>query len=186
MSVLEWRHCPRCAGTLEPVHRNDDCHVRCPRCGFKQYDNPLPTTVALVLRGDQLLLVQRADEPRKGYWDTVGGFLTAGETAEECVVRELREELGCGIARMAPLGTFTSIYGDTGRATVGVAFVCELAPDASIRLSSENTAVKWFDLDDVPELAFQDGHDAVEALRRKAEHEPRARGEHFTPRRADD
>lgn len=166
MSVLEWKHCPRCGASLEAVRLDDDAHVRCTRCGFVQYDNPLPTTLALVLRGDQLLLVQRAQDPRKGYWDTVGGFLNAGETAEECVAREVDEELGCRIARMTPLGTFASIYGETGRATLGVAFVCELSPDASIRLSSENAAVEWFDLDDVPELAFQDGHDAVEALRR--------------------
>jgi NAD+ diphosphatase len=166
VSILDWKHCPRCGAALEAVARADDAHVRCPRCGFVQYDNPLPTTVALVLRGDRLLLVQRADHPRKGYWDTVGGFLNAGETAEECVTREVVEELGCEIACMTPLGTFASVYGDTGRATVGVAFVCELSPDASIHLSKESTAAEWFDLDNVPELAFQDGHDAVEALRR--------------------
>jgi NADH pyrophosphatase NudC (nudix superfamily) len=165
MSILEWRHCPRCAGPLTAHAQTDDVHVACPACGFVQYDNPAPTTLAMVLRGeDEVLLARRAHEPNRGRWDTVGGFLNPGETAEECVVRELREELGVTVVDVRPAGTYVSTYGDGGRRTIGMAFTCALPAGARIELSEENLEVAWFRLDDVPELAFQDSRDAVADL----------------------
>ena len=150
-----------CASPLQ----GDASHVACPACGFEQYENPAATTLALVVRGDELLLVRRAQAPRTGLWDTIGGFVDPGETAEDCVRRELREEVGAEIAGLVPLGTFASTYGETGRRTLGIAFVCRLVGDGALRLSDENDAARWFALDDLPELAFADGDDAVAALR---------------------
>lgn len=48
----------------------------------------------MVLRGDEVLLVERAREPLKGYWSLPGGVLEVGELAEEAVRREVREETG--------------------------------------------------------------------------------------------
>lgn len=161
MSLSAWRSCPVCAGPLTHA----ETHVACAACGFVQYENPAATTLALVLAGRELLLVRRAQAPRAGLWDTIGGFVDPGETAEECVRREVREEIGCELSGLVPLGTFASTYGETGRRTLGVAFVCALAGEGSIRLSEENDAARWFPLDDLPELAFADGDDAVAALR---------------------
>lgn len=169
-----WRTCPVCAGPLT----HEALHVACAACGFVQYENPAATTLALVLDGDDLLLVRRAQPPRAGLWDTIGGFVDPGETAEECVRREVREEIGREVAGLVPLGTFASVYGETGRRTLGIAFACTLAEDArtptraprddaapGLLLSDENDAARWFPLGDLPELAFADGDDAVAALR---------------------
>lgn len=161
MSLSTWTSCPVCAS---PLH-GDASHVACPACGFEQFENPAATTLALVVRVRELLLVRRAQPPRAGLWDTIGGFVDPGETAEACVRREVHEEIGAEVSDLVPLGTFTSTYGETGRRTLGIAFVCRLAGDGPLRLTEENDAVRWFGLGDLPELAFVDGDDAVAALR---------------------
>lgn len=165
MSIRAWNHCPSCGGALA-LHEQPDLYVACGGCGFRQYENPLPTTVVLPVDATgRLLLVQRGQEPRKGFWDTLGGFLEVGESAEHGAARELREEIGVSPARLDYVGSYPSTYGDTGRRTLGFAFACPLDLSADqITLSAENTAHAWFALDELPELAFQDGDDAVRDL----------------------
>jgi NAD+ diphosphatase len=171
MTIRTWRHCPTCCSSLT-LHEEPDLHVTCPACGFVQYENPLPTTVVLPIDADgRLLLVRRGQEPRMGHWDTLGGFLETDESAEQGASRELREEIGVTPERLDYVGSYPSTYGDTGRRTIGIAFACrlDLAAD-EIKLSSESTAYGWFALDDLPELAFQDGDDAVRDLVHQAQH----------------
>ena len=53
----------------------------------------LAASVAIVRKTD-LLLIQRNRPPSEGRWTLPGGRLEAGDTAEQCAVREIREELG--------------------------------------------------------------------------------------------
>lgn len=159
--MQDWRFCPRCGGSLVLVGSGTERHASCRACGFDKYDNPLPTTIGLIRRGSRLLLLRRAQEPALGRWDTVGGFLSGGETAEENLVRETGEEIGCQVVDLRPAGTYSSVYGDTGLTTIGIAFTCRIADDAMITLSEENSEHGWFGLDEVPELAFTDVAAAV-------------------------
>ena len=159
-----WRFCPRCGGSLAVVGSGPERHVVCGGCGFSRYDNPLPTTIGLICRGRAILLLRRAQRPARGEWDTVGGFLTAGETAEQNLVREAREEIGCTVLDLRPVGTYASVYGDTGLTTVGIAFKCRIPDEAVIRLSEENTEHRWFGWHEVPDLPFADVAAAVRDL----------------------
>ncbi len=165
MTIRSWRHCPACAGPLT-LHEAPDLHVACPACGFVRYENPLPTTLLLPLdAAGRALLVRRAHPPRHGHWDTLGGFLEVDETAEQGALRELREEIGMSTERLDYLGSFPSVYGDTGRRTLAISFACRLdRPAAQISLSDESTEHGWFALDDLPEMAFADGEEAARAL----------------------
>jgi ADP-ribose pyrophosphatase YjhB (NUDIX family) len=113
--------------------------VRCPTGHFTRYGNPLPTTIALIEHGGKLLLLRRNQEPQKGAWDTVGGFIAAGERAESSLVREVAEELGCSLTHFRLLATYDSIYGNTGLHTLGIAYVCHLDERKTIVLSDENS-----------------------------------------------
>jgi len=53
---------------------------------------PIPAVGAIVFRGQEVLLVKRGSEPNKGRWSIPGGVLESGETVEQGVVREVREE----------------------------------------------------------------------------------------------
>jgi 8-oxo-dGTP diphosphatase len=55
---------------------------------------PVPCVGVVCLRGDQVLLIQRGKEPRKGEWSIPGGRMEVGETVAAAALRELHEETG--------------------------------------------------------------------------------------------
>ncbi|NLJ80904.1 MAG: (deoxy)nucleoside triphosphate pyrophosphohydrolase [Firmicutes bacterium] len=54
---------------------------------------PLPVIAAIIVKKEQILLCQRKEGALAGKWEFPGGKLEDGETPEECLVREIREEL---------------------------------------------------------------------------------------------
>lgn len=158
-----WRFCPRCGTAATFAGDGVERHLVCTACAFVKYDNPLPTTIGLVEADGRLLLLKRADAPQRGWWDTVGGFIAAGESAEQAMLREAREEIGVAVRIEQLLGTYGSVYGDTGLRTLGVAFRCTLPPDARLRISAESTDHGWFARAELPPLAFADTQAAADA-----------------------
>ena len=63
---------------------------------------PLAASVALVRKID-VLLIQRARAPSEGKWTLPGGRLEPGETAEQCAIREIKEELGLDVYALRPV-----------------------------------------------------------------------------------
>ena len=124
MQVRIFRFCPWCGGPLgEPVGERQDCA----RCGEPSYLNPKPTASAILLDARcRVLLGRRGIEPHRGLWDTPGGFTRPGESLEECVRRELREEAGIEIEVGRLVITLPDFYGDTGEATVNAFYECRL------------------------------------------------------------
>jgi mutator protein MutT len=61
----------------------------------RQYPKkPVVGVGAIILNGDQILLEKRKNPPGKGKWSVPGGLVDLGETAEEAVIREVKEETG--------------------------------------------------------------------------------------------
>jgi NADH pyrophosphatase NudC (nudix superfamily) len=167
--MKDWLYCPKCNATLLHLGDERNPYVECNKCGFVKYNNPIPTTVAIIYNKQekQFLFVRRAIEPQKGKWDTVGGFLEPGETAEECLFREVKEETGCELSSIQILGTHISVYGETGLSTLGVSFLCRLN-GASINLAKEeNSEFRWFAPSEQVTLAFKDGQEAYALAKSK-------------------
>jgi NAD+ diphosphatase len=85
------RHCGRCGYATEVEqagHRR-----RCPNCGLVQFPRTDPAVTMLVQSKDRCLLSRRRGAPEHR-WSALAGFLEPGETPEEAVVREAREETG--------------------------------------------------------------------------------------------
>jgi len=101
--------CPRCGRPLRRVGKNPP-KIQCPRCRFLIYDYPRACSGTLVLKRDSVLLLRRGHMPRKGYVDVPGGFMDAGETMEQCARRELLEETGLRVGRVAYLGLYLDRY----------------------------------------------------------------------------
>ena len=115
-------------------------------------------TTGVVLRGGRLLILKRKDDDDSypGVWDCVGGHFEKGESAEECMLREAREEAGqtMKIVKVGPLIEYLDAY---GRA-VAVPFVLKPDPKKEI-VPSEHSEFRWVklselnDYDIVPDLA---------------------------------
>ena len=108
-----FRFCPWCGAPLgAPVGERQDCSG----CGEPSYLNPKPTASAILLdAAGRVLLARRAIEPFRGFWDTPGGFTAPGESLEECVRRELREEAGVEIEVGRLVATLPDVYGTRAR-----------------------------------------------------------------------
>jgi ADP-ribose pyrophosphatase YjhB (NUDIX family) len=168
VQVRIFRFCPWCGGPLgKPVGERQDC----PRCGEPSYLNPKPTASAILLGADgRILLGRRAIDPHRGLWDTPGGFTMPGESLEECVRRELREEAGVEIEVGRLVITVPDFYGDTGEATVNAFFECRLL-SGEPQADDDVAELRWFDRDALPppdELAFDGVRSALAAWLREA------------------
>lgn len=98
--VIDWardhRFCSRCGQATVP-HVRDRAMV-CTVCGYTQYPRLAPCVIALVTRGDEMLLARSPRFP-EGVYSTLAGFIEAGERVEEALAREIREEVGVEIAQ---------------------------------------------------------------------------------------
>jgi ADP-ribose pyrophosphatase YjhB (NUDIX family) len=113
--MAKYKYCPLCAHPLQVGWVESRQRSYCPQCDFIHYENPLPTVVALGLLDDQILLIQRGLEPRKGLWTLPSGFIEKGESPENACLRELLEESGMTGQIQQLIGVYhvdSSLYGD--------------------------------------------------------------------------
>ncbi|MCW3066163.1 MAG: diphosphatase [Solirubrobacterales bacterium] len=100
--LLNWhrahRFCARCGA---PTRVAEAGHLRiCPRCGAHHHPRTDPVVIMLVHDGDRVLLGRQPTWPERRY-SALAGFVEPGESLEEAVVREVREESGVEIAEPA-------------------------------------------------------------------------------------
>ena len=123
-----FQYCPKCSAAAMRVVSAK--LLRCEVCGFELYMNPAAAVGGVIVdpRGRMVVLV-RGKEPGKGLWDLPGGFVDPGETAEEALRREVREEVGLEVTAMRYLGSWpnTYEYGGIRYRTLDFGFVCEAA-----------------------------------------------------------
>jgi NAD+ diphosphatase len=149
LQVVEWdrthRYCGRCGTPTEPKSTE---RVRvCPSCSLTFYPRLAPVVMALVVRGRELLLA-RSPHFIKGMYSALAGFVEAGENLEECLVREVREEVGIEIDTPRYFASQPWPFPHS----LMIAYSCryaggELRPDPS-----EIEDAGWFDIDHLPML----------------------------------
>ncbi|WP_394826738.1 NAD(+) diphosphatase [Pendulispora albinea] len=104
--VVDWasthRFCGRCATATERVE-NERC-LRCPACGLLSYPRISPAIIVLVRRDDRVLLARNA-RSTYGFYSVLAGFSEIGESLEETIVREVREEVGVEVTNARYFGS---------------------------------------------------------------------------------
>lgn len=110
--MSDYRFCPRCATPLAPIAAAEDggdkTRLRCPACGFTHWNNPTPVLAAVIECADrdgQVLLARNAA------WSTrmfglITGFMEAGETPQEGIVREVEEETSLQVDALELIGVY--------------------------------------------------------------------------------
>jgi NAD+ diphosphatase len=89
------KYCPSCATPLASREVEGHSRMVCPSesCGYTFYDNPVPVVAALLENRGTVILVRNKGWPEKWY-GLVSGFLEKGESPEDGVLREVKEEVG--------------------------------------------------------------------------------------------
>ncbi len=104
--ILHWdethRFCGRC-GASTARSATERSRV-CPSCGLTAYPRVSPAVIVLVRRGERALLARAGNFPRP-FFSTLAGFVEAGETLEETVQREIREEVGVEVENVRYFGS---------------------------------------------------------------------------------
>lgn len=162
---MKYSFCPKCGQPLTTRFVDEHDRLVCTACAFVFYQNSKPCVGALIVDQGRLLLVKRAAEPFKDYWDIPGGFLEAGEHPEAGVLREIHEETGLLIRLGEMMGFFMDIYGETEDPTLNIFYLAAVS-GGQARAGSDATQVQWFNLDALPEqIAFKSAHEVLTLLR---------------------
>lgn len=107
-------------------------------------------TAGIIVRGDDVLVMKRKmdDDTYPGLWDCAGGHFEDGESAEECMLREAREETGLKteIARIGNLIEYRDEYGRS----LAVPFLLR-SPSGPVKLS-EHSESRWLSAADARKL----------------------------------
>lgn len=106
--MSSFHFCPKCGKTLETTELNQRERLICSeRCGYVHWDNPLPVVGAIVeYDNDTVILIQNKGWPAE-WFGIVSGFLEKGESPEEAVLREVKEELGLDAEMVERLGVYS-------------------------------------------------------------------------------
>lgn len=126
--------------------------------------------------GISVLLIKRKIEPFLHQWALPGGFVLDHETLEEAVKRELREEAGISIDYLEQLFTFGRPDRDPRARIISIAyFGLVRSGDFTLFASTDAAEAKWFNIYDLPKLAFDHSEiieKAIGRLRAKIVYEP--------------
>jgi NAD+ diphosphatase len=104
--IVDWERthqfCGRCG---KPTRHHDTDRAReCAACGLLSFPRVSPAVICLVERGREFLLARNARFPKSRY-SILAGFVEPGETLEEAVAREIREEVGIEVGNIRYFGS---------------------------------------------------------------------------------
>lgn len=141
------RFCSFCGGQMRKA---SDISLKCEACGREIWPALSPAIVVLVTRdnGQEALLVHAANFKRKGMHALVAGFVETGETLEQCVAREIREETSLEVRDIRYAGSQSWPF----PSQMMIGFTAEYAGGELCAADGELTSLGWFSRDNLPEL----------------------------------
>jgi mutator protein MutT len=144
-----FRYCPKCGSELFEIHNQKSKH--CSNCGFTYYQNPSSATAAFILNSKgELLVARRAKNPAKGTLDLPGGFVDNGESGEQGIIREIKEETGLDIHKVEYLFSIPNIYRYSGMDihTLDMFYLCHVEDD-TVMAADDAAECTWVPLREV-------------------------------------
>src|SRR5437764_72634 len=149
LQLIDWdrthQYCGRC-GT--PTMPKAEERVRvCPACRLSAYPRVAPAIMALVRRERELLLARGPHFP-PGMYSALAGFVEPGESLEQCIAREVEEEVGVQISNSRYFASQSWPFPHS----LMIAFICDWTSGELRPQASEIEAANWFDVLQLPKL----------------------------------
>jgi NAD+ diphosphatase len=149
--VVEWdrdhRFCGRCGTATRRGDKPGELARNCPSCGLQHYPRISPAAIVLIQDGDRLLLA-RSPHFAPGVYSTIAGFVDPGESLEETVVREVREEVGVELRNVRYFDSQPWPFPHS----LMVGFTAEYAGGEIVIDPTEIEDARWFTPHDLPKL----------------------------------
>ena len=147
--LVDWnqshRYCGRCSTPTEDKH--DERAKICPGCGLINYPRLSPAIIVAVRRDDRLLLA-RNQRFRNGFYSVLAGFVEPGETLEDCVKREVFEEVNIRVKNIRYFGSQPWPFPNS----LMVGFTADYAGGEIDVNKSEIVEAAWFAADNLPRI----------------------------------
>ena len=151
--LLDWerdhRFCGRCGTPMRSDAR--EAAMRCDPCGTINYPRIAPCVIVLVTRGEELLLARNANFPRPMY-STLAGFIEPGETVEDTLVREVREEVGVDVNNLRYFQSQSWPFPNQ----LMLGYFAEYAGGDIVCEPTEILDAQWFHYSDLPQIPLHD------------------------------
>ncbi|HEY8068708.1 MAG TPA: NAD(+) diphosphatase [Burkholderiales bacterium] len=149
IQLVDWdrshRYCGRC-GTPTEAKTEERSRV-CPACRFSAYPRIAPAVMALVRREGEILLGRSPHFP-PGMYSALAGFVEPGETLEQCLQREVEEEVGVRVSRIRYFASQPWPFPNS----LMIAFVCDWVSGEIRPQEGEIEAANWFKVLQLPKL----------------------------------
>ncbi|MBN1846950.1 MAG: NAD(+) diphosphatase [Deltaproteobacteria bacterium] len=139
------RYCGKCGHPTE--NKKDERARVCLDCGLVNYPRLSPAVIMAVLKGEQILLARSQRMPAK-FYSVLAGFVEPGETLEQCVQREVREETGIEVDHIRYFGSQPWPFPDS----LMVAFIADYAGGTITIDGSEILDAGWFSAGSLPAI----------------------------------
>jgi len=147
--LLEWdrnhQFCGRCGTPTEP--KRDERVRVCPACKLSAYPRVAPAVMALVKKQHHILLARSPHFP-SGMYSALAGFAEPGESLEQCLAREVAEEVGVRVDRARYFASQPWPFPHS----LMIAFVCEWRSGEIRPQAGEIEDARWFEVLQLPKL----------------------------------
>lgn len=153
VQIIDWdrthQFCSRCGH--EPQILAHERAKKCPNCGLTTYPRLAPAVIVRVDRftdaGPRLLLARNHRFP-SGWYSVIAGFVEPGETLEQCVQREIQEEVGIAVKNIRYFGSQPWPFPHS----LMIAFTAEYAGGEFDLEPEEIADARWFDARHLPQI----------------------------------
>lgn len=143
--MTDYNYCPQCGGAIQPGSQPPYCQT----CDKTYYQDPKPCSSVLIVKDGKVLLGRRRNDPYKGEYDIVGGFVEPGELPETAAVREAKEETGLDVTITGLVGMYSGRYGSDGDYVLDILYSGRPIGGEMAALD-DITDLEWVEIDAVP------------------------------------
>jgi NAD+ diphosphatase len=145
---LDWRtqhrFCSQCGQSVQQVAQ--EFAMECVPCRLRFYPRISPCIIVLITHGRRVLLAQGEKHREQGWYSTLAGFIESGESAEQAVIREVKEEVNVDVKNIRYLNSQAWPFPNQ----LMLGFSAEYAGGDIIPAIGEIADAAWFDIDELP------------------------------------